>query len=92
MERQERQIERQLWAVIEMEDAGVDLEGCDVVGVGRDDDRHDEKNSKIGGVDGDEGWGIFGVWDVFWGVSSALAKGEKEARFEVRQLDFYYFP
>lgn len=72
----------QLWAVIEMEDAGVDLEGFDVVGVG--------SNTSIGdnvttACPGGNNWGVFGVWDVFWNVATALAKGEREARFEVRQ-------
>lgn len=72
----------QLWAVIEMEDAGVDLEGFDVVGVGRNISIGDNVTTACpGGND----WGIFGVWDVFWNVATALAKGEREARFEVRQ-------
>ena len=91
-EKQERQMEKQLWAVIEMEDAGVDLEGCDVVGTaggGFDgdcdaNDGADARNDTSGGsVAESYGWGVFGVWDVFWGVASALAKGEKEASFEV---------
>lgn len=53
--------EEQLWAVIEMQDAGVDLE-------------HVELKT------------VWEVWDVFWGVALALAKGEEEARFEHRDL------
>ena len=86
-ERQERQMERQLWAVIEMEDAGVDLEGCDVVGVNSGNiaagDGDEESDKPANSVAEGDGWGVFGIWDVFWGVASALAKGEKEARFEV---------
>ncbi|KAF2673335.1 hypothetical protein BT63DRAFT_421494 [Microthyrium microscopicum] len=51
----------QLWAVIEMQDAGKDLEHICL------------KN-------------VFAVWDVFWGVTLALAKGEQEAEFEHRDL------
>ncbi|KAF2085565.1 hypothetical protein K490DRAFT_67717 [Saccharata proteae CBS 121410] len=54
----------QLWAVIEMQDAGTDLE--------------DLKMAEVGGV--------FGVWDIFWGVAMSLGKGEEEARFEHRDL------
>ncbi|KAK8176869.1 hypothetical protein IWX90DRAFT_375186, partial [Phyllosticta citrichinensis] len=54
----------QLWAVIEMQDAGSDLEGRDMETVG----------------------GVFGVWDIFWGVALALGKGEEEAHFEHRDL------
>ncbi|KAI9706431.1 MAG: hypothetical protein M1836_003437 [Candelina mexicana] len=48
----------QLWAVIEMQDAGTDLETRVLEGAGE-------------------------VWDVFWGVACALAKGEEGVRFEV---------
>jgi len=51
----------QLWAVIEMQDAGVDLEHVTLKTV-------------------------WEVWDVFWGVALALAKGEEEAKFEHRDL------
>jgi serine/threonine-protein kinase haspin len=53
--------EQQLWAVIEMQDAGTDLE-------------HVQLHN------------VFAVWDVFWGVTIALAKGEQEAEFEHRDL------
>lgn len=53
--------DEQLWAVIEMQDAGVDLE-------------HVELKT------------VWEVWDVFWGIALALAKGEEEARFEHRDL------
>jgi serine/threonine-protein kinase haspin len=53
--------DQQLWAVIEMQDAGADLEHVQLPNV-------------------------FSVWDVFWGVTLALAKGEQEAEFEHRDL------
>jgi serine/threonine-protein kinase haspin len=53
--------DQQLWAVIEMQDAGEDLEHLHLPNV-------------------------FSVWDVFWGVTLALAKGEQEAEFEHRDL------
>jgi serine/threonine-protein kinase haspin len=53
--------EDQLWAVIEMQDAGTDLERIQLRTV----------------------WTI---WDVFWSVTLALAKGEQEAEFEHRDL------
>lgn len=48
----------QLWAIIEMQDAGMDL----------------EKYPLRSAVD---------TWDIFWGVTMALAKGEELAKFEV---------
>lgn len=48
----------QLWAVVEMQDAGVDLE----TRVVRD---------------------VWEAWDAFWGIASALAKGEEYAEYEV---------
>ncbi|KAK8231275.1 hypothetical protein BKA81DRAFT_402717 [Phyllosticta paracitricarpa] len=56
--------ETQLWAVIEMYDAGSDLEERDMETVG----------------------GVFGIWDIFWGVTLALGKGEEDAHFEHRDL------
>ena len=79
-ERQKRQIETQLWAVIEMEDAGTDLEGFNVVGLGS---RVNSSNNTASTCSDGSNWGVFGVWDVFWNVATALAKGEREARFEV---------
>ncbi|KAL1585157.1 hypothetical protein WHR41_06501 [Cladosporium halotolerans] len=55
----------QLWAVIEMQDAGTDLEKLVTQGVSSS---------------------IWVVWDVFWQVVLALAKGEGEAEFEHRDL------
>ena len=53
--------EDQLWAVLEMQNAGTDLERIQL--------RSDLQ-----------------VWDVFWGVAMALAKGEQDAKFEVRVM------
>lgn len=53
----------QLWAIIEMENAGVDLEKFEL----RD---------------------MIQIWDIFWGVAMALAKGEELAGFEVRCIIF----
>lgn len=55
----------QLWAVIEMQDAGTDLEKLVAQGVSSS---------------------IWVVWDIFWQVVLALAKGEEEAEFEHRDL------
>ena len=55
--------EDQLWAVVEMDHAGLDLEHPSV---------------KI-----DTLWSL---WDVFWGVAIALAKGEEDVSFEHRDL------
>lgn len=55
----------QLWAVIEMQDAGTDLEKL---------------------VAQDVSSNIWVVWDIFWQVVLALAKGEEEAEFEHRDL------
>ncbi|KAF2104464.1 hypothetical protein NA57DRAFT_70668 [Rhizodiscina lignyota] len=55
--------EDQLWAVVEMDHAGFDLEHPSV---------------KI-----DTLWSL---WDVFWGVAIAIAKGEEDVNFEHRDL------
>ena len=55
----------QLWAVIEMQDAGVDLERL---------------------VEKGDCSSIWSIWDVFWQVILALAKGEEGAEFEHRDL------
>ena len=55
----------QLWAVIEMQDAGTDLEKLVAQGISSN---------------------IWVVWDIFWQVVLALAKGEEEAEFEHRDL------
>ena len=57
--------DNQLWAVIEMQDAGMDLERC---------------------VENEDCISIWFVWDVFWQVVLALAKGEEGAEFEHRDL------
>ena len=89
IERQRRQIEMQLWAVIEMEDAGMDLEGFDVVGLVNSSSSSSSTTTtttnSVAGHSESSSLGVFGVWDVFWNVATALAKGEREARFEVCQ-------
>jgi len=54
--------EDQLWAVVEMQDAGKDLETVPI------------ESAEM-------------CWDVFWGVTIALAKGEEWAEFEVRSCE-----
>ena len=61
--------EDQLWAVIEMQDAGTDLENLIER---RESLQHIEPTAF--------------VWDVFWNVACALAKGEEWANFEHRDL------
>lgn len=51
----------QLWAVIEMQDAGLDLETVSVDS-------------------------IWLAWDIFWNVALTIAKGERAAEFEHRDL------
>lgn len=55
----------QLWAIIEMQNAGMDL----------------EKYPLESAVQ---------TWDIFWGVTMALAKGEELARFEVCVEDSFF--
>ena len=55
----------QLWAVLEMQDAGTDLERLD-----ESHNCHD----------------VWRVWDIFWQVVLALAKGEEAVSFEHRDL------
>ncbi|KAF2716299.1 hypothetical protein K431DRAFT_289525 [Polychaeton citri CBS 116435] len=57
--------EEQLWAVIEMQDAGTDLERL---------------------VEDGQFADIWHIWDAFWQVVLALAKGEEEAEYEHRDL------
>lgn len=57
--------EDQLWAVIEMQDAGTDLERY---------------------VEQAQCHSVWCVWDVFWQVVLALAKGEEGAEFEHRDM------
>ncbi|PSK42322.1 hypothetical protein B9Z65_4236 [Elsinoe australis] len=65
----------QLWAVVEMEDAGVDLERM-LEGSGEAVD--DE------GMMG--GYGVAGIWDVWWQVVLAAGKGEVACGWESRDL------
>ncbi|KAK5112747.1 hypothetical protein LTR62_003845 [Meristemomyces frigidus] len=64
--------EDQLWAVIEMQDAGTDLER--LVETKPD-------NSVPSGCES-----VWAVWDIFWQVVLTLAKGEEGAEFEHRDL------
>lgn len=64
--------QNQLWAVIEMQDAGLDLE------------RFLETPSSQSPTY--QSTSIFTVWDIFWQVVLSLAKGEEGAQFEHRDL------
>lgn len=68
--------EAQLWAVVEMGDAGRDIETiCDAFTCSYDSESDDTLYNPLREV--------WGVWDVFWGVALAAAKGEEWAAFEV---------
>ena len=71
----------QLWAVVEMQDAGVDVEGwCEKM----DKNEPHLKDDADVDVERDQAVrSVFGVWDIFWGVALAVAKGEESAEFEV---------
>jgi serine/threonine-protein kinase haspin len=69
--------EDQYWAVIEMQDAGTDVERLLEVQVKEKDDRVE---------DGTAIRSIWATWDIFWQTVLAVAKGESEARFEHRDL------
>lgn len=68
----------QLWLLIEMSDAGVDLQT--ILRKGFADGRF--LHHQIAG----ERLDIYQSWDVFWTITEALARGEKVARFEHRDL------
>lgn len=68
----------QLWAVIEMQDAGTDLERL------LDKDVDSEAPVGVGALHASNS--IWAVWDIFWQVVIALAKGEEGAEFEHRDL------
>lgn len=76
----------QLWAVLEMEDAGNDLEGlyenC-LLDDHEDRDSVDEDHAGKRNLNLNQLRTVWGIWDVFWGVALAVAKGEEWARFEV---------
>jgi len=69
--------ETQLWAVVEMQDAGTDLEGLlEVEQQAQEDD--DEPVKPV--------WrniSVWAAWDIFWFTACAIAKGESYAEFEV---------
>ncbi|KXL45844.1 MAG: hypothetical protein FE78DRAFT_99160 [Acidomyces sp. 'richmondensis'] len=68
----------QLWAVIEMQDAGTDLEHL------IDQDVASKATVAPGSLHALSS--IWTVWDIFWQVVLALAKGEEGAEFEHRDL------
>ena len=68
----------QLWLLMEMTDAGTDLET--LLGQGFPDGtflNSDEEGKKVT---------AFQTWDIFWGVAEALARAEQIADFEHRDL------
>jgi serine/threonine-protein kinase haspin len=67
--------ENQYWAVIEMQDAGTDVEKL----------IEDEAKDKAS-VDENGLRSIWATWDIFWQTALAVAKGESAARFEHRDL------
>ena len=74
----------QLWAVLEMEDAGRDLENlCENRLLDDDDGDGDDSNEETDSFNMANLRSIWGIWDIFWGVALAVAKGEEWARFEV---------
>lgn len=72
--------ETQLWAVVEMQDAGTDLET--VLEIERPMDAQDEEYE----VPQRPEWreiSVWAAWDIFWKAACAVAKGEAWAEFEV---------
>lgn len=76
----------QLWAVLEMEDAGEDVEGlCESHALDEEDGESVEEEINDNRTDVlCHLRSVWGIWDVFWGVALAVAKGEEWAGFEVR--------
>lgn len=73
--------EDQHWAVVEMQDAGVDVEkGIALVSTSTSADQGERERAR------NILRSVWGVWDVFWSVALALAKGEEAAQFEHRDL------
>ena len=70
---QKRWEDGQWWCFIEMSDAGQDLESLLK-------ERSRGSNTRKGKVSMEE------VWDIFWGVTEAIAHGEDQAGFEHRDL------
>ena len=93
--------ETQLWAVVEMQDAGRDLEGwCEcqeyaatnaVAGANDNGSFTDNGNQGITSERIKAFRQVWGVWDAFWGVALSLAKGEEWAGFEVCIADTGFF-
>lgn len=68
----------QLWLLVEMSDAGTDLETLLKKGFPNGDQLHKpEEGAKLT---------IQQTWDIFWGTAEALARGEALANFEHRDL------
>ena len=69
--------ETQLWAVVEMQDAGTDLEGLLEV----EQQVKEEEDEPVKPL-----WrniSVWAAWDIFWSTACAIAKGESYAEFEV---------
>ncbi|PNS19055.1 hypothetical protein CAC42_1791 [Sphaceloma murrayae] len=73
--------EGQLWAVVEMGDAGMDLERLLMR-----EERGEGETEKVEKRRGVLGYGIMGIWDVFWQVVLAAGKGEVACKWESRDL------
>jgi len=69
--------ETQLWAVVEMQDAGTDLEGLLEV----QQQVQEKENDPVKPVWRDIS--VWAAWDIFWSTACAIAKGESYAEFEV---------
>ena len=70
--------EDQLWLLIEMTDAGTDLETLLTQGF--------PDGSRLNGTGQRDRVTFFQVWDIFWSIAEALAHGEAQAEFEHRDL------
>lgn len=76
--------ETQLWAVVEMQDAGTDLETVLEIEKTVDDEEVEEENFPQRPE-----WrqiSVWAAWDIFWKAACAIAKGEGWAEFEVSIL------
>lgn len=71
--------ETQLWAVVEMQDAGTDLESSLELEPTEEDENGDVEQQWLN-------ISVWAGWDIFWHVACAVAKGEGWAEFEVRHL------
>jgi len=68
--------ETQLWAVVEMQDAGTDLESSLELEPAEEDENGYVKQRWLN-------ISVWAGWDIFWHVACAVAKGEGWAEFEV---------